>query len=311
MKLIPAMLLLMIPGMIFPQDNEFSEVDSFAGSLQASPDMPVQELTEKLIKPFNNDLDKVRVIFYWIASNIEFESRDDQPGIREDYPSVKEKINDIYYKRRGSCSGYSHLFRYMLDIAGIRSRVINGFARFDMKSSAPVIPNHAWNSVKIEDKWYLCDVTWADDTLDTVNDYWFMTDPEIFIMNHYPVFQSFTLTKEKYSFQDFCQFPIYTRSFHDLKFFPSMSKKGILNAVNDTVTIDQKADETWILSARLYETQNNPKVIAYGRIVRDNEKIRVFIPHKGEFLMKLGALKQGSGSFVIFDELVYYKIINN
>jgi transglutaminase/protease-like cytokinesis protein 3 len=300
-----------MPAVIFPQENEFSEVDSFVRSLQTTSGIPVSELTIMLTKPFSYDLQKVRAIFYWIASSIEFDSRDNQEGIRTEYPSARDKISDTYNNRRGSCSGYSHLFRYMLNIAGIRSRVINGFARFDLKSNCPGIPNHAWNSVKIEDKWYLFDVTWASDSLDTVNDYWFMTDPETFILNHYPVFQLFTYTEERYSFQDFCQFPIYTRSFHDLRFFPDISKKGILTAVNDTVCIEQKTDSKWLLSARLYDTMNDLQPSANGRIVRESDKIKVYIPRKGEYVMKLGALKQEGGSVVLFDELVYYTIINN
>ena len=75
--------------------------------------------------PFSSDLLKVRALFFWLAANlIEYDYKDNETGLWTNYASVKEKLNDTYKFRKGVCSGYSHLFKYMLRLSGIRSRVI-------------------------------------------------------------------------------------------------------------------------------------------------------------------------------------------
>ena len=72
-------------------------------------------------------------------------------------------------------------------------------------------PNHAWNAVKIYDRWYLLDVTWASGSaidlsrhqrkLD-LNSY-FLTEPRKFIQTHLPEDPSWQLLENKISLSDF------------------------------------------------------------------------------------------------------------
>ena len=148
-------ILLLTPCIAYSQNNDFSEVDNYVESLKVDKDISISDLTKKLTMPFSSDLLKTRAIFYWIASNIEYDHGDNETTSRTSYPSVKEKINDTYNFRKGECRGYSHLFKYMLELSGIKSTVITGYSRTDLKNCFPHNPDHAWNSVKIEDKWYL------------------------------------------------------------------------------------------------------------------------------------------------------------
>jgi transglutaminase/protease-like cytokinesis protein 3 len=311
MKQLLAIILLLIPIITCSQNNDFSEVDNYVDSLKVDKDISISDLTRKLTMPFSSDLLKVRALFFWLASNIEYDYKDNETSLWTNYPSVKEKLNDTYKFRKGVCSGYSHLFKYMLRLSGIKSKVISGYARNDLKSCFPQNPNHAWNSVKIENKWYLFDVTWARDTLKKVNDFWFKTDPDIFILNHYPLYEPYTFTKKQYSFEDFYQFPIYTSSFYDLKFTNDISKIGHFNAVNDTVTININPNFKCLLLTKLYDIHNKKWIPAQpGGFVSGADYFKLYIPKKGDFVLKLGALKQNDNSFVIYDELVFYTIEN-
>jgi transglutaminase/protease-like cytokinesis protein 3 len=311
MKHFIAIILVSIPVITCSQSNDYSIVDNYVDSLTVYEDIPISELTGKLTMPFSSDLLKTRAIFYWLATNIEYDFTDKETNLWTNYPSVKAKLNDTYKFRKGVCSGYSYLFRHMLGLSGIRSKVITGYSRTDLKNCFPHNPDHAWNSVKIENKWYLFDVTWARVTAKKVNDLWFKTDPEIFILNHYPLYEPYTFTEEQYSLEEFYRFPIYTRSFYDLKFTDDISKTGHFNAVNDSVTFIIKPDFKCILVTRLYDIENKGWIPAQpGAFVSGADFFRLYIPKKGSFVLKLGALKQDDNSFAVYDELVYYTIEN-
>ena len=81
------------------------------------------------------------------------------------------------------CEGYSKAFEYILDLAGIPNIYITGTGGNEA---------HAWNAVKYNDKWYLCDITWDDPNekteagfLDSDYTYFFMP-VSVFSKKHTP-----------------------------------------------------------------------------------------------------------------------------
>jgi len=69
----------------------------------------------------------------------------------------------------GVCSGYASLFKQMADIAGLECQVIMGYAKgYNYSYDITKLPadNHAWISIKIDDKWYLADPTWGAGYID-------------------------------------------------------------------------------------------------------------------------------------------------
>ncbi|MBC7861457.1 MAG: hypothetical protein IAF38_00700, partial [Bacteroidia bacterium] len=71
--------------------------------------------------------------------------------------------------------------------------------------------NHAWNSVKINDKWYLMDVCWASGKIakrkrkinSGRNDFYYLTPPEEFIKTHRPVKNNWQLLSEPVSMRKY------------------------------------------------------------------------------------------------------------
>lgn len=59
------------------------------------------------------------------------------------------------------CSGYALAFEHLMHKAGIPCGYISGFA-YDETEKNPEECGHAWNIVKIDNKWYEVDVTWDD-----------------------------------------------------------------------------------------------------------------------------------------------------
>jgi transglutaminase/protease-like cytokinesis protein 3 len=56
------------------------------------------------------------------------------------------------------CEGYAKSFKYILDDLGIPCVIVCGVGQ----NSNGEIENHAWNYVKLKDKWYAVDCTWDD-----------------------------------------------------------------------------------------------------------------------------------------------------
>lgn len=311
MKYLLLIIVLFMPWITFSQIADFKAVDEHLDTLCIDSNISLPDLTRKLTMPFNDDLLKVRSVYFWLAANIKYDPKGigNYPGA--DAPSEKEIINETFRSGKGDCRGYSFLFRNMLDLTGIRNRVITGYTRIGMKSLFPQKPDHVWNSARINDRWYLFDVTWAGDITQKVNDFWFGTDPEIFILNHFPVYKAYTYTREQYSFEDFCRFPVYTNQFHKLKFTEEISRTGHFQAINDTVMISIRPRFECVFLTELYDFQNNAWIPSRpGSLVAGDDYFKLFIHGKGNFVLKLGAIVKDDDSYAIFDELVFYTITN-
>lgn len=143
-------------------------------------------------KPFNrflnNELEKVRFIYSWIRSNIVY----DYTGLENGNYTVD--VDSVLIKRVAVCSGFSNLFKYICDKAGIKCVQVVGFAKtsnekpFDFSRT-----NHEWNAVKINNKWFLIDVTWAN----------FLQSPYYFINTRIPKIWRWSLFQKRWDKNQF------------------------------------------------------------------------------------------------------------
>lgn len=66
---------------------------------------------------------------------------------------LDQSAYSAWNNRESVCAGYSKYFALLLNKAGIESVIVSS-------------SDHAWNKVKLGDKWYVADVTWDDTTYD-------------------------------------------------------------------------------------------------------------------------------------------------
>jgi hypothetical protein len=196
----------------FAQNNSFGErfekVDRQVSDVSKQFIYHPQLLVEKLTENLNNDYDKVRAIYVWIALNTKYDMfayyhhRNDGQG-----------VYDVLGSGKALCSGFSMLFQYLCAKADIQTEIIDGYAKgFDYKKGQKFKNgNHAWNAVFIHGAWYLLDVTWAAENpifmsgnprkidLDT----YFLVPPEKMIKTHLPEDPTWQLLKNKISLAEF------------------------------------------------------------------------------------------------------------
>jgi transglutaminase/protease-like cytokinesis protein 3 len=187
-------------------------------------------LAARINKDFNNDLDKVGAIYYWIANNIKFDiknyySKRKKYSYHFRYKTQEEKVRkiekadnkvttSIFSKRYGSAKGFACLFKKLCNNAGISCEVVPGTYKSSFKyiGRKPGVVNHYWNAVKINGKWYLVDVVHGAGSVNekskkfesAYNENWFLASPENFFLNHYPAKTEWLFiekTKEDFALQ--------------------------------------------------------------------------------------------------------------
>ena len=219
-------------------DVSFHKADSIANAYLGANLKSVPRLSYQLTNDLDTEVEKVRAIFMWIANNSINDDgiyltnkrkrkllKDDPIKLAEWNAEVKAKTIDILLRKKKTvCTGYAYLMAKMCKYAGIKSKIINGYSRTGgSEDEETKTPNHSWNAVLINKKWYLCDPTWASGIFNPNTNLfefvfkkgYFLADPKLFVQNHYPLDPQWTLIKENNpSYNEFLESPLlYTSAF--------------------------------------------------------------------------------------------------
>ena len=117
-------------------------------------------------------------------------------------------IAGVFTGQGAVCEGYSKAFEYLMDLADIPNIYITGTADGGA---------HAWNAVKYNDKWYVCDITWDDPNKDNEAgfrdaDYmYFFMPSSLFVKKHKANISGNSFVYELPSFADEMESSFYYR----------------------------------------------------------------------------------------------------
>lgn len=170
----------------------FKNIDQISNSLQ------LQSLSESK---------KVRSIFTWMARHISY---DTEAAASLEIPS--QQPEDVIARRTAVCEGYARLFNTLCEKNNIESRMVVGFVKPRATDIIRAeIPNHAWNAVKVNGRWFLVDVGWASQALSqapqTEKSYalnmFYLVNPSRLIQTHFPEDPMWQLLPEPVCFDDF------------------------------------------------------------------------------------------------------------
>lgn len=228
------------------------------------------ELAQELTLNCTNDLQKVKAIFYWITSNIDYrtsfsvslrnrrraamtvvdDESNDTAALKPLDERVAEKVLD---ERIAVCDGYARLFKTLCTYSGVQAEVIHGYARTEStKRIQRFRPNHSWNAVMIDSVWKLLDVTWAsgyiswhgNDFVRQLDEQYFLSAPDQFIREHYPDDLRWTLMEDPPLMPEFRHSPFKQKSFSKYQITAYLPEKGVIEAsLGDTLQLQLQTSD--------------------------------------------------------------------
>jgi hypothetical protein len=118
-----------------------------------------QALVNRLTAGKSSDKEKFDAIFVWVAKNIRY----NYAAYLSPRGATAPNLKRILKRKSGICLDYAFLMDTLCTLAGIQNVSVYGYAKddlFDVGDSL-YMDNHAWNAVKLDNYWYVYDVTWS------------------------------------------------------------------------------------------------------------------------------------------------------
>ena len=149
---------------IFPlQEDEEREVMEIYNNIGEKDKGTLDEFCNYLSENGSNlkDEQKVYLAYYWVTQNIVYDYEGLSAGNAITDP------NKFFSKKSTICSGYSAIFKRLLiamNYPDMDIVIISGVAKgtgYSAFKDIKDIPRHAWNAVKLYNKWCLIDTTWG------------------------------------------------------------------------------------------------------------------------------------------------------
>jgi hypothetical protein len=206
---------------MLPRSEKFYLLVSFIITIIATPGFGQGKQILKLQKDFavqysnKPDSIKVKAIYDWIASNIDYDfdlylTGDHQKIIKMQDPDV------VIKRQKAVCDGYSQLFNALCASVDIPSIQVTGIAGNELDSKSrrsQRFERHAWNLARVDGNWALFDPTWGAGYIDVkTNQYvrkvdykYFQVDPIDFLQTHYSFDPLYQMVDQPISKKDFTE----------------------------------------------------------------------------------------------------------
>ena len=289
------------------RDYNFKSIDAHADSASRMNFSTIKALGEYLVKPAKNDLEKARAIYRWISSHIEYDARS---YFSNSYTPTDSE--NVFVSRRSVCDGYANLYESLAKVAGLEAVKISGYAKGYGYNAGGVLdsrPNHAWNAVKLNQKWYLVDSTWGAGYLENQSfmrrfeNHYFLTPPGQFIYDHLPEESRWQLLDKPVSRDEYAALPYLRPDFfknglqlisHPSGQISSTEQLLFTLGVNQR-NIPENASADFAIMAMLYSRQ---KELDRRQVLvqKKNNKVEILarFPGKGEYILRIFTREPGA-----------------
>lgn len=188
--------------------TDFRKADSLALLYRGHSLQDLRVLSEKLTGPLTTEQEKFRAVYKWICNNIDYdyglylmnkrrrEKLTDSDELRKWNTKIAKVVFETLLSRHKTvCTGYAYLVKELSYHAGLSCAIINGYGRnAQADDRLPRLPNHSWNSIQLNGRWYFCDATWSSGAMNVktgeyvrkYNDVYFLQEAAEFSKRHLP-----------------------------------------------------------------------------------------------------------------------------
>jgi len=220
---------------------DFKKADSIALGCKDEGLQNLPQLAYQLTSNLDTDVERFRAIYKWVCNNIAndynlyLKNKHKRERFKNDSLKLrnwndkfrKTLFSKLLKKKRTICTGYAYLVKELCNLVDLKCEIVQGYGRVSTTDIENLdLPNHSWNAVNLDGKWYLCDPTWASGIPNTetnrftfqYNDGFFLANPKLFAVNHFPVDEKWWLLDEDIpSFETFLASPIiYGKAYEKL-----------------------------------------------------------------------------------------------
>ncbi len=245
---IPFLIFIFLSGGVSAQITDFKGInfekaDSVAALHPFHSIDNLKLLSDNLTGPLPTQIEKFRAIYRWVCENIENDyglykrnkvKREKLKDRPEELSKWNKEFNLIVLKhlikrQQTVCTGYAYLVKELAYHAGINCEIVNGYGRtIEANIGGDGIPNHSWNAVELNKKWYLCDPTWSSGSINisetsfipNFNEGYFLADPSLFSLNHYPLETNWLLVEDKPLLSSFLNGPLVYKGALNKQIYP-------------------------------------------------------------------------------------------
>ncbi len=206
---------------------------------------------------FKDKIDKAGAVYYWIATHLELDTKDYFSDKKQyiynfRYRTTEEKdwkiqkvnmdlAEEAFKTKRANYLGYVMLFKKLCDNVGLECEVVEGSFLNTMENIGkdPVYVNFMWNVFRVKEKWYLVDILSGSGVVNEhtntftakYRELFFMTDPDVFFLSHYPKNKKWLLTDK--SAEDFKALPLFYPGYYDKLYVLQKPERGEITDVKN------------------------------------------------------------------------------
>ena len=259
--------LMCILSLFFTQQNFAQIYNQIDDKVKNYPNFKnIDHLSIRIQNDFKTDSQKIRAAFVWLTENITYgKTLEDlftsdskvyyYSPYGKDYQIKKyrqQKIKKAFNNKIGVCYDYSLLLDYLYSDFGIKSKIIYGLSKTDIKDieGTHLVKNHTWNAVFLDGEWKLLDPTWAAGYFDASSkkyiksfiEHYYFTEPSDFLKTHFPKNEKWQLIEKPIGLSTFFNAPIFFPGYFGSEFKLRDETKGtlVLTDKNHSVLVFDK-----------------------------------------------------------------------
>jgi len=275
---------------------DFKKADRIALACKDEGLDNLPQLSYLLTANLTTDVERFRAIYKWVCSNIandyslylrnkrkRTKFKNDSLKLTDWNNRIKKEIfRKLLKQEKTICTGYAYIVQELSRLANLNCEIVHGFGKTSTNHIEEFDPpNHSWNAIKLNNKWYLCDPTWASGIPDPesfafkfqYNDGYFLANPKLFAINHFPLERKWSLLEATPSFNDFLEAPIiYGKAYTNLTQHAAPKQMHHLIKKNGIVKFKYQLKKTIDVDEISFLIDNgfNTITVEPTRIVKDN-----------------------------------------
>ena len=280
-----------------------SIIDNILENAPKRENTSLEKLIKYLKKKSKNlsDVEKAWLVFKWIALNIEY----DFAGVNNHNYDVSNEAT--FNRGKSICEGYSRLYKNIGEKLGLIVEFISGYAKgfnYEITDKLEESESHAWNTVKIDDKWFFVESTWGagysedhHNFIKRFNDYYFFTPPIQFVRGHFPNESKWQLLPkdqivDQKKFMEFVQLKSHFYKYGFKSIDPDYTFNHVSEKGNFKIFFDKKEEKKLKMMASLkyYKNNDNLEEIKNSILVVKKEnyyELNYLLNKKGKYKLEI------------------------